>query len=210
MELLTGIGLALPAGLNAYIPLLGVAMAQYAGWIHLSQPYAVLGQWWVILIITALLMVEILADKVPGVDHVNDIIQTVLRPAAGAVLMVGATGALGKDYPIVMVVLGIVLAGGVHAVKAAARPVVNATTAGLGGSIASLVEDVMAVLSTAAAILAPLFVLVVIGATGWLGWFFVWKRRKKKAAADAPDEEPPPDAGPEDVDPYGEDADSTL
>jgi hypothetical protein len=188
LELLTGIGLALPAGLNAYIPLLGVAMAQRVGWLHLPQPYAILGQWWVILIITALLCVEILADKVPTVDHVNDIIQTVLRPAAGAALMVGTTGALGKDYPIVMVVLGILLAGGVHAVKAASRPVVNVTTAGLGGPVASVTEDVLAALSTAAAILAPLLVLVVIGVTGWLGWRFVWKRRGKRGGVGPADE----------------------
>ena len=189
MDLLTGIGLALPAGLNAYIPLLGVAMAQRSGFLHLPQPYAILGQWWVILIITLLLAVEILADKVPAVDHVNDVIQTILRPVAGAVLMVGTTGKLGESYPVVMVVLGILLAGGVHAAKAAARPVVNVTTAGLGGPVASVVEDVMAVLSTAAAILAPLLVLVVIGASAWLGWRFVWKSRKK---ADA---EPPDAAG---------------
>ena len=189
MDLLTGIGLALPAGLNAYIPLLGVAMAQRAGFLHLPQPYAILGQWWVILIITVLLVVQILADKVPAVDHVNDVIQTILRPAAGAVLMVGTTGNLGESYPVVMVVLGILLAGGVHAAKAAARPVVNVTTAGLGGPVASVVEDVMAVLSTAAAILAPLLVLVVIGVSAWLGWRFVWRRRKKS------DAEPPDAAG---------------
>ena len=207
MDLLTGIGLALPAGLNAYIPLLGVAMAQRAGWLHLPQPYAILGQWWVILIITALLAVEILADKIPAVDHVNDVVQTVLRPAAGAVLMVGTTGALGKDYPIVMVVLGILLAGSVHAVKAASRPVVNTTTAGLGGPIASITEDMLAVMSTAAAILAPVLVLAVIGVTGWLGWRFIWKRRKKKgaaaveaepAAARAAEREPGSGPGPDD------------
>jgi len=187
MDLLTGIGLALPAGLNAYIPLLGVAMAQRSGFLHLPEPYAILGQWWVILIITALLVVEILADKIPAVDHANDLIQMVLRPVAGAVLMVGTTGKLGQSYPIVMVVVGIVLAGGVHAVKASARPVVNATTAGLGGPVASVAEDVVAVLSTAAAILAPLLVIVVAAAAGWAGWRFVSKRRNKAGSG-------PPDA----------------
>ena len=125
--------MALPAGLNAYIPLLGVAMAQRAGLFHLPKPYSLLGEWWMILIITALLVVEILADKVPAVDHVNDIIQTIVRPLAGAIVMVSTTGRYGESFPIVMIVCGILLAGGVHAVKATARPVVNTTTAGSGG-----------------------------------------------------------------------------
>lgn len=189
MDLLTGIGLALPAGLNAYIPLLGVAMAERTGVLRLPAPYSLLGQWWVILIITALLIVEILADKIPAADHVNDLIQTVVRPAAGGLVMVATTGRFGAAYPIVMIVLGVVLAGGVHAVKATARPVINGTTAGLGAPVASLTEDVMAVLSTAAAILAPLLVIAVIGATGWLAWRFAWKGRRAKAAAS---EEPKP------------------
>lgn len=185
MDLLTGIGLALPAGLNAYIPILGVALAQRAGLINLGSPYSLLGEWWVILIITVLLVIEILADKVPTVDHINDVIQTVLRPLAGAVLMVCTTGKLGQQYPVAMVIAGLVIAGGVHAVKATARPVVNTATAGVGGPIASLTEDFMAVLSTAAALLAPLLVLVVIAAGGWVVWRFVRKRRKKKREADA-------------------------
>ena len=189
MDILSGLTLAAPAGVNAYIPLLAVALAERIGWLHLDAPYDVLGSWWIIAIIAVLLTVEVIADKVPAVDHVNDVIQTILRPVAGAVLMVGTTGKLGESYPVVMVVLGILLAGGVHAAKAAARPVVNVTTAGLGGPVASVVEDAMAVLSTAAAILAPLLVLVVIGASAWLGWRFVWKSRKK---ADA---EPPDAAG---------------
>jgi hypothetical protein len=192
MDLLTGIGLALPAGLNAYIPLLGVAMAERTGALRLPAPYSLLGQWWVILIITALLIVEILADKIPAVDHVNDLIQTVVRPVAGGLVMVATTGRLGASYPIVMIVLGVVLAGGVHTVKAAARPVINGTTAGLGAPVASLSEDVMAVLSTAAAILAPLLVIVVIAVTGWLAWRFVWRRRAAKAGA--AEEQEPPDA----------------
>jgi hypothetical protein len=186
-NLLTGIGLALPAGLNAYIPLLGVAMAQRAHVLALPAPYSLLGEWWVILIITALLVVEILADKVPAVDHVNDLIQTIVRPVTGAVLMVATTGRFGQMYPIVMIVAGVVLAGGVHAVKASARPVVNTTTAGIGGPVASLVEDLVAAVSTAVAILAPLLVIVVVAVAVWLGWRFVWKRRDrgKRAAAEA-------------------------
>jgi len=155
MDIITGLGLAIPAGLNAYIPLLTVAVAQQFGWIRLESPYALLGEWWAIALIAVLLAVEVVADKVPAVDSVNDAVQTVVRPAAGGILF--AAAAAGNDWvhPIVFIVAGVLLAGGVHAAKATARPAVNATTAGVGGPVVSVVEDVASFVMTVAAIVAP-------------------------------------------------------
>jgi uncharacterized membrane protein len=182
VDILTAVGLALPAGLNAYIPLVGLAIAQRLGVIELGSPWSTMGEWWAILLITCLLVVEILADKFPAVDHINDVIQTFIRPAAGAVVAVAASGQAGDNYPLVMVLLGIVLAGGVHAVKASSRPVVNAATGGVGAPVASTIEDVFAALSTVAALLMPVlvgfFVLIMV----WFGWW-VWQRRQAAKSA---------------------------
>lgn len=176
MELLTALGLAIPAGLNAYIPLLTVAIAQKMQWISLDSPYSALGEWWAIALITVLLIVEIVADKVPAVDHVNDVVQTFVRPAAAG--LIAAAAAAGNDYvhPVVLVVAGILLAGGVHAVKASARPVVNTATAGTGAPVVSVVEDVAAVVMSVLAIVVPallialVVVLAVILALRWRRW----------------------------------------
>jgi uncharacterized membrane protein len=78
-ELLTGLGLAMPAGLNAYIPLLAVALAnRYTGLIHLAEPYDVISSPIAILVITILLVIEVFADKIPLVDHVNDLVQSAM------------------------------------------------------------------------------------------------------------------------------------
>ncbi|MDZ4169253.1 MAG: DUF4126 domain-containing protein [Coriobacteriia bacterium] len=178
MDILTAIGLALPAGLNAYIPLLGLALAQRFGVLSLAQPWDTLGQWWVIALVSVLLLVEVFADKIPAVDHVNDAIQTVVRPAAGAVVAVAASGQAGENYPIVMVALGVILAGGVHVAKASARPIINATTGGTGAPAASTVEDVVSVVSTALAIFIPILVLGVMGFFAWLAWRFTRGRTR--------------------------------
>lgn len=173
MELLTALGLSLPAGLNAYIPLLAVALAQRFEWLELREPFDLLGSWWVIGIITVLLVVEILADKIPAVDSVNDVIQTVVRPAAGGLVAVAASGNATGVSPWLYVVAGVILAGGVHVVKATARPAVNATTAGTGAPVVSVVEDVGAVAMSAIAIAAPYLVglaLVVLGVALWRYW----------------------------------------
>lgn len=82
-EVLTGTGLAASAGLNAYIPLLILGLlGRYTDLIDLPSGWTWLGNGWVILIMAVLLAVEMVADKVPVVDHINDMVQTVVRPTA--------------------------------------------------------------------------------------------------------------------------------
>lgn len=181
MELLTGLGLAIPAGLNAYIPLLTVAVAQAAGWIDLSEPYALLGQWWAIALIAVLLLVEMVADKVPAVDHVNDAIQTFVRPAAGGVLVAAFSAGGGRVHPIAFVVLGVVVAGGVHAAKATTRPAVNATTAGVATPLVSAAEDVAAFAMSIVAMVLPVAVAVVVILIG--AWLLSRGIRRRSRAA---------------------------
>lgn len=183
MDVLTAIGLALPSGLNAYIPLLGLALAQRFGVIALGEPWNTLGEWWVIALVAVLLLVEMLADKFPAVDHVNDVIQSFVRPAAGAVVAVAASGRAGENYPLVMVALGVVLAGGVHAVKASVRPVVNATTAGAGAPVVSVVEDVFSAVSTVLAIFVPVAVVAVVALFIWMAVRFLRRRRRSLPVA---------------------------
>jgi hypothetical protein len=176
VELLTALGLSLPAGLNAYIPLLAVALAQRFEWLELTEPFNALGEWWMIAIIGVLLAVEVVADKVPAIDHVNDVIQTLIRPAAGGIVAVAAAGSATNVSPWVLVLAGVLLAGGVHAVKATARPAVNVTTAGFGAPVVSAVEDIGAVVMSAVAILAP--VLVAFFAAGLV--YSLWRLWDRK------------------------------
>lgn len=177
MELLTGLGLAIPAGLNAYIPLLAIALAQRFEWLHLKEPFDAMGEWWMIAIIAVLLVIEIVADKVPAVDHVNDVIQTFIRPAAGGIVAVAAAGSATEVSPWLIVLAGVLLAGGVHAAKATTRPAVNVTTAGVGAPFVSAAEDVGAVLLTVAAIVAPILVAFLAAGLVYTFWR-LWRRKK--------------------------------
>jgi hypothetical protein len=178
---ITGLGLAGAAGLNAYVPLLVVGLLGRTGVLHLSAPYDSLSDTPVLIVLGVLFAIEFLADKVPGVDSVNDVVQTVVRPAAGAVLMAGSLG-IGTDLPPwVGVVAGIITAGGIHATKAAARPVVNVSTAGVGGPVVSLVEDAVSLAASLLAVLAPLLLVVfVAGLVWWLRRAWI-KRREARA-----------------------------
>ncbi len=159
--ILTGIGLAAPAGLNAYIPLLALALADRATThVTLNAPYDTLSSNAGIAILVILLTVEITVDKIPGVDHVNDIIQSLVRPAAGAFAALASTSGIVAINPAVMVLLGLVLAGSVNLVKVTTRPAVTVGTAGVFNPLVSIGEDLIAIFASIAAIFLPYLVIL--------------------------------------------------
>jgi hypothetical protein len=195
LEVLTGSGLAASAGLNAYIPLLLMGLlARYTDLMDLPSGWQWLGNGWVILILAVLLAIEVVADKVPVVDHVNDVVQTVVRPTAGGLAFgAGSTSetvtvsdpdTFFSSHQWVPVVVGVLIALGVHLLKSAARPVINATTAGFGAPVASTAEDATSVVMSVVAILLPVLVLVfLVGLVASLFWFL--RRRRERRAARA-------------------------
>jgi len=196
LELLTGAGLAAAAGLNAYIPLLVMGLAARFDWIGLPSGWAWLENEWVLGIIGVLLVIEIVADKVPAVDSVNDWIQTVVRPASGGIVFAGGIGTetVAVDDPgtffssgaWVPVVIGIGLALLVHLGKMAVRPVANLATGGLAAPVLSSAEDGASVVLVVLALMAPLLVLLGLGLLV-LGFVLLARRsrdrRRQRAAA---------------------------
>jgi cytochrome bd-type quinol oxidase subunit 2 len=160
LNLFSAFGLSASAGLNAYIPLLVVALlAKFTNLIKLQDPWNTMTSWWVIGILLFLSLIEFFADKVPAVNHVNDIIQTFVRPTAGAVVFAATATQVGKVDPVLAMIAGLLVAGGVHAVKALAiRPAVTATTGGTANIGVSMIEDAA---STAVSILSVIIPVVV-------------------------------------------------
>jgi hypothetical protein len=187
MELLTGIfsafGLSASAGLNAYIPLLAVSLlAKFTNLIELQSPWDTLTSWWVIGVLVVLGTIEFFADKVPAVNHINDIIQTFVRPAAGAIVFAASANVVTEISPLLSAISGLLVAGSVHTVKAAAvRPAITATTGGLGHAPVSIAEDIISTVMSITAILLPLlmgifFILILIILLRW------WSKRSAKQA----------------------------
>jgi Domain of unknown function (DUF4126) len=157
-HLFTAFGLASASGLNAYIPLLLVALtARFTSLVKLNPPFDVLTSGWVIGALLVLLAIETIVDKIPTVDTLNNVIQTFVRPVAGAILFAASTNAINLN-PIVALILGLLLAFSVHAVKATARPVVTVSTGGLGNAFVSLGEDIVATGVSLLAIVAPMVI----------------------------------------------------
>jgi len=181
---LTGIGLSAAAGLNAYIPFLAVALLdRFTDVVNLPVGWEWMSSWWAIGIVAVLLAAEVVLDKVPVVDTVNDTVQTFVRPATGGVIFAATTAASGleasswvQQHPWVSVLAGVVVAGLVHAGKATSRPVLDAASVGVATPVVSTVEDGASVGLSLVAIFLPVLVLVLLVA---LVWGFVWLRRRR-------------------------------
>jgi len=181
LALATAFGLSTSAGLNAYIPLLVVALlGRLTPLITLNEPYDALTSWWVIGTLTVLLIVEILVDKIPAADTANDVIQTFIRPTAGAVLFAATTNTVGV-HPVLAAVCGVILAGGVHVAKAGGRPVVASLTAGTGNPVVSTIEDAISLVLSVLAIVAPYIVAALL--LTFLALFTWWYLRRQRRRA---------------------------
>jgi len=182
MQVLTGIftafGLSASAGLNAYIPLLVVGLlAHYTDLIELSKPWDTLANPWIILLLCVLVIIEMLADKIPAVNHINDLVQTVIRPAAGAIAFAASAQVVTDIHPVLALACGLLVAGSVHVVKAAAvRPVVTATTGGAGNVPVSIAEDVVSTVLSVLSVVIPILVgTLLIVLVAFIIWW-LWQR----------------------------------
>jgi uncharacterized protein DUF4126 len=188
---LTGLGLSAAAGLNAYIPLLLVGvLARFTDVITLPEPYRWIQSGWALGVVSVLLLAELVLDKVPVVDHVNDAVQTLVRPTVGGVIFAATTAAAQadasswmQDHPWVGVLLGVTVAGIVHATKATARPVVNATTVGVGTPVVSAAEDVASLAMSLVAVFLPVLVVVALLLVGWAAYAMLRRVRRRRSAA---------------------------
>jgi len=164
MGIFSAFGLSASAGLNAYIPLLVVALlARFTNLIKLNPPWDTLSSWWIIGLLLVLSLIEFFADKIPAVNHINDAIQTLIRPAAGAIIFAASAHVITDIHPVLSLAAGLLVAGGVHAVKAlAVRPAVTVTTAGAGNVPVSIAEDVLATIVSFVSVVVPVLIAVII------------------------------------------------
>ncbi len=192
---MTGFGLATAAGLNAYIPMLLMGLlARFTSLVSLPHGWTWLENGWVMGIVAVLLAVEIVADKIPALDSINDTVQTFVRPTSGGIVFGSGTAAqtaavsdpaeFARTGQWVPVAIGVVTALVVHLTKTAVRPAANVATAGIAAPVLSTIEDFTSVSLSFIAILIPALVLVVMIALAWSAFWLLRRRRRRKHAAD--------------------------
>lgn len=167
------VGSAWTSGINLYATVFILGLFQKIGWARLPGGLEVLDNWWIIAVAAGLYLIEFVADKVPYIDSVWDVVHTFIRVPAGAILAYAAVA--GYNDPSISVV-AFLLGGGValssHSTKTAARAFANLSPEPVSNWVLSIVEDIVAIGGSILAVFAPvllgLLVVVFLVAFFWL------------------------------------------
>jgi len=173
VQVAAGLSLAACCGLRAFVPPFVLGLAVRIGLaerllghpLRLNDDFAWLAGTPALVVFGVATAAELIADKVPAVDHALDVVQTVVRPLAGALVVAASLHGLG---PLPAAVVGLLTGGttalGIHAVKAQVRIGSSIATLGLASPVLSLVEDVVAVVGSLVAVTAALVALAALAA----------------------------------------------
>lgn len=143
------------AGIRALLPLALLSVAAHFGYVNPPQPFSWLGSTSVTLVLVAVALAEMFADKIPLVDHALHFVQVLTKPAAAAILVAGTTHPQSQGVLIGLMVVGALNALGVHAFTSSVRVASTATTAGVANPFISVFEDLAATFVSVLAFLTP-------------------------------------------------------
>jgi hypothetical protein len=149
-----GIGLAAACGWNTFTPLLALALAdQITGGDLLNRPFDFISSVGGILFFLAMMTIELVADKIPRLDHALDVLGAVLRPATGALCFMAITEHDSSMHPILAMLFGLLIGGLVHWDKVHRRIRLAQEGVGLGTPFVSVVEDFASMITAVCAVL---------------------------------------------------------
>ncbi|MBO9715731.1 MAG: DUF4126 domain-containing protein [Pseudoxanthomonas sp.] len=168
-----GILLAWMAGIRAYLTVFGVGLAGLLGWVDLPPALEPTQSWWVLGTSGALALAEFFADKIPGVDSVWDLVQTLARVPAGAFLAAATLSPDGQLGTGALVAgAGVALAS--HGLKAGSRALLNTSPEPASNWVASASEDALVTGGLALVMVHPWIALLVVVGASVAGALLVW------------------------------------
>jgi hypothetical protein len=157
-------GSAWVSGINLYATVATLGLLGRFSGLNLPGEMDVLTNWWVISIAGALYVIEFVADKVPYLDSIWDMVHTFIRVPAGAALAATAFGDFDKSVQVVALLLGGGIALSSHGAKTATRAAINTSPEPVSNIAMSLVEDVVAVGGTLMSVFVPILMIIVVAA----------------------------------------------
>ena len=166
MELLGALGrtmgFSFAAGINLYATVAILGLASRYNWVALPPQFRIFDNDIVIAAAVVLYVVEFVADKIPWVDSVWDVLHTVIRPVGGAVIAVTTLGEASPATEGLVALLGGTLAAGSHLTKAGTRAAANTSPEPFTNWILSLGEDAFVVSLAVIALKYPAMAAVVV------------------------------------------------
>ena len=162
-QLAMGFALAACVGLRAFLPLLAAGLLARYGYVNLGESFAWMETTPALLVFGSALVFEVLADKVPILDHALHAVEAFVKPMAATLL---AASLFTNLDPLTAMILGLIgggtIAGAVHALRGGTRVLSTAATGGLANPILSLFDDLLAVVGVGFAIVLPIIAALIV------------------------------------------------
>jgi len=186
-QLAMGFALAACVGLRTFLPLLAAGLLAHAGYVSMGPSFEWMASTPALIVFGSAVVFEVLADKVPGLDHALHAVEAFVKPVAATLL---AASLFTNLDPLLAMTLGLVgggaIAGTVHVARGTARLISSGTTGGLGNPLLSFVDDGLAIVGVVLAFLVPILAALVVLIVTIMGVRFFRQRRRK------PETEPTP------------------
>ena len=185
LAVIAGIGLSAACGFRVFVPLLLASIGVHTGYLSVGTSFNWLGSDWALVCLGVATVVEIVAYYVPWLDHALDTVATPAAVIAGSLLTMsqlqGVSGGANQGLNWVM---SIIMGGGVALLVQLSTVLLRfastATTGGLGNSVFSTGEHVLAVIFALLAILIPL--LLIAAFVGVCAWYIHRRSKMRKPA----------------------------
>jgi uncharacterized membrane protein HdeD (DUF308 family) len=179
---LTTLGIAMGSawlsGINLYATVVTLGLLQRFGYAHLPGDLEMLAHPWVLITAGVLFAVQFIADKVPGVDSVWDMVHTFIRNPAGAILAAAAFAHLDPKIRLLAFVIGGGIALTSHGTKTASRLAVNTSPEPVSNWILSIVGDVLSIGASVLMTIHPAVLVVLVSVATVLSFLFlrwIWR-----------------------------------
>jgi len=155
-QLAMGFALAACVGLRTFLPLLAAGLLARTGHLELGQHFEWMASTPALVVFGSALAFEVLADKIPGVDHALHSVEAFVKPVAATIL---AASLFTNLDPLTATTLGLVgggsIAGLVQLARGGTRVASSALTFGLANPVLSVVDDGVALGGVILAFLLP-------------------------------------------------------
>jgi uncharacterized membrane protein len=175
-------GSAWLSGINLYATVLTLGLLQRFHFAHLPGELAYLGHTWVLAVSGVLYGIQFIADKIPAVDSVWDMVHTFIRVPAGAILAASAFANFDPKIRIIALLVGGGIALSSHGAKTATRLAANTSPEPFSNIALSLLGDAIAFGGSLLMTVHPAVLFVIVFAAVVISivvfhWIFRWFRK---------------------------------
>ena len=190
IAIMIGLALSAACGLRVFVPLLVLSVAAKVGMLALGTSLGWIGSTEAIIAFSVATVLEIVAYKVPWLDHILDTVASPAAVMAGTIVSASQIGAISGVSPLMQWSCALIVGGGIAGLmqtgSVSTRVASTVVTGGMANPFISIIQTVMAIVTSVLAVLVPILAIVLVAimlfAAGIVVFWIARARRSRRVA----------------------------